>query len=94
MQALSGSRLTAVEARNEADAVLRITVKSVGPGNAPTAANGSSRVAITAQLVNARGDLVWTTRRQARGGQPQGNVTEVAARLVNTLLRDVQRAGQ
>lgn len=91
MQELRGSRLIVIDTRNEADAVLRVTVRKADTGDASSAANGLNRVLISAQLVNARGDVLWSTARQARGGRLQGEVAEVAARLVNNLLRDIQR---
>lgn len=91
IQALQGSRLTVIDNRNEADAVLRVTVRTADTGNASSATDGLNRVLISARLVNARGDVLWSTGRQASVGRLQGSIAEVAARLVNNPLRDIQR---
>ncbi len=94
MQALRDSRLIVIDTRNEADAVFRVTVRKTATGNAASAANGVNSVWISAQLVNARGDVLWSTARQASGGRLQGDIAEAPVRLVNNLLRDIQRPGR
>jgi hypothetical protein len=91
MQQLRASRFIVIDTRDDADAVLKVTVQQADANNASSsAATGLNRVLVFARLVNARGEVLWPVRH-TRGARFQGDIIQVAAQLVDNLLRDVQR---
>ena len=59
---------------------------------APRAEAGLKYFAISARMVNARGEVLWPAAN--RSAQYEGSAALVAARLVEALLGDIQRMGR
>jgi hypothetical protein len=82
-QRLDGSgRLTVAGNRDEADALLKVSVES-GVDTEP----GS--VTVAARLLNARGEPIWKS-----SGQYKGPASNVAEKIVNDLLNSIRQAGR
>jgi hypothetical protein len=77
----AGGSLTTARNRDEADALLKVSV--VGG-----AAGETGSVTIVARLLNARGELIWNS-----SGQYIGLASEVAGRLSSDLLNSIRQAG-
>ena len=84
----ASGRLSLTDIQNEADAVLKITVKSFGDTRSAT---GSNRISILAQLINARGEVVWPVQSRKSGVVHEGEPSAAVAQVVKNLLRDIQR---
>lgn len=95
-----------IENRDDADAVLKVTVRemsgaasdrkessnqagTMAAGSAPRAEVAVKRYAITARLVNARGEVLWPATK--RSAQFEGDAATSAARMVEALLGDIRR---
>jgi len=81
-QLQTSSRISPVNSRNDADAVLKITVKGL---------TSSGRISLKAQLINARGRVLWPVRSTNRTLIHDGEPADAVAQLVKNLLRDIQR---
>jgi hypothetical protein len=78
----ASGKLTAASNRDEADALLRVSVVS------GVAAEPAS-VTVAARLINARGETVWNS-----SGQYQGSASSVAERILSDLLNSIRQAGR
>ncbi|MGH9901800.1 MAG: hypothetical protein ACRD68_08330, partial [Pyrinomonadaceae bacterium] len=85
-------RFIPVENRDEADALLsvKITRARVRPPKGEGIESGDA--ALTLQLVNARGDVLWTGKNRISGGRHQGRTAEqVGAEVVRDLLDEIEK---
>jgi len=85
-------RPTVTEHREEADAVLKGSVRQTQTRVDKNSGEGLMVRAITLRLVNAKGDVLWrwTTTGESSGEDYWG----VAARVVKALLGEIQRLEQ
>ncbi|HEY0378981.1 MAG TPA: hypothetical protein VGC87_18850 [Pyrinomonadaceae bacterium] len=77
----ASGRLTTVQNRDEADALLKVSAVSgvaAEPGG----------VTVVARLLNARGELIWSS------SQYKGPASNVADRILNDLLNSIRQAGR
>ncbi len=73
----AGGRFVAVESKDEADARMRVTVKGV--------AGEAGKFSLRAELINADGDIIWTSNRAGE----KGSIEIVAEGVIEGLLDEV-----
>ena len=81
----AGGRITLARNRDEADALLRVSVTKSATAE-PEAVN------VLVQLIDARGEVVWPVANS--GGEYQGSVAGVSAGVVKDLLAAIRKAGR
>ena len=80
-QIQAGKRLAVTPNRDEADAVLKISVRQLSPGNA----------SIIARLVNAAGYVIWPPTAGGSGAKYTGSITEATSRIAADVLGEIER---
>lgn len=79
----SSGRFVVIESRNKADAVFK--------GSARQMSNGREGVSVALRLVNAKGQVIWSTVSGRRGRTYAGYSAEVTNKITKDLLADIQR---
>lgn len=77
----ASNRFVVVESKDEADALMRATVTGV--------AGEPDKISLRANLINARGETIWTSTRAA--ASETGSIEIVAGGVIEGLLNDVLR---
>lgn len=83
----ASGRLVLAQNLDEADALLKITFLS-------RAEAAAQKISVAAQLVNARGIVIWPAAHTASGGKYEGLAGDVARSIVRDLIADIQKSGQ
>jgi hypothetical protein len=78
----TSQRLTITANREQADAVLKVTLTPARAG----------RVSLRVRLVNFNGGVLWPAKRARDGARYQGAAGAVADQIVKDLLAEIQRA--
>ena len=79
----TGNRIMLAQTRDDADALLEVTVARSASGKPGT-------VKIHIELINPRGDVIWTKS----GGNYQGSAADVSAKIARDLIAGVQKSDQ
>jgi hypothetical protein len=75
----AGGRFVAAESKDEADALLRVTVEGV--------AGAAGKFSLRAELINVRGKIIWASNRAGE----TGSIEIVAGSVIEGLLDEVRK---
>ena len=81
----ASDRVILARNRDEADALLKVSVMKSADAEPET-------VNVIAQLINARGEVIWPGA--SSGGEYQGSAAGVSTDIVKDLLAAIQKAGR
>ncbi len=79
------SRLSVTENRDEADALLKVFVKS-------ESAESPQKISATVRLINATGFVIWPAIKEGSGSVFAGSSEEVADAIINRLSEDIRKS--